>query len=98
MKVYAVVFDNGDKFGNCSYWVESIHASREGAERYIKNRKNEFDTNFSRIRQLCMIDDGELTEDEKMELGKLVNTLSKWKWGENAEIVEISSAVSLVFS
>ena len=88
MKVYAVVLDNGDRFGNYSYWIDSIHASREGAMQYIKNRKMEFDKNFSRISQLCMLDDSDLTEDEGMELGKLVNTLDKWKWGRNAEIVE----------
>lgn len=88
MKVYAVILDNGDRFESYSYWVDSIHATREGAEKYIKNRKMEFDNNLSRIEQFCMMDDRDLTKDEGMELGKLINTLDKWKWGNNAEIIE----------
>ena len=99
MKVYAVVCNNGEKwadvyFENYRHWTDSIHATRDGAERYIRERKERYEYIENRINELeeqrCANDDYTLPEKQMEELNKLCDeyAIGVSHWNCIAEIVE----------
>ena len=99
MKVYAVVCNNGEKwadvyFEDYRHWTDSIHATRDGAERYIRERKERYEYIENRINELeeqrCANDDYTLPEKQMEELNKLCDeyAIAVSHWDCIAEIVE----------
>ena len=95
MKVYAVVCNNGAEWAeDYIHWTESIHATRDGAERHIRERKERYEYIENRINELeeqrCANDDYTLPEKQMEELNKLYDevVIGGSDWDCIAGIVE----------
>ena len=93
MKVYAVVFNNGEECPeDYRDWTDSIHATRNGAERYIREHKERYEYIENRINELQVQqyanDDCTLPEKQMEELDKLYDEYRNSYWDCIAEIVE----------
>lgn len=95
MKVYVVVCNNGEEWPeDYRHWTDSIHATRDGAERYIREHKERYEYIENRINELAELEEqrfesgGELSEKQREELNKLYDEYSNSGWDCNAIIVE----------
>ena len=92
MKVYAVVCNNGEEWPeDYRHWTDSIHATRNGAERYIREHKERYEYIENRIHELedlSYVKGCTLSEKQMEELDKLYDEYQNLNWDCIAEIVE----------
>lgn len=95
MKVYAVICNNGAEWAeDYRHWTDSIHATRDGAERHIREHKERYEYIENRINELeeqrCANDDYTLPEKQMEELNKLYDeyAIGVSHWDCIADIVE----------
>ena len=92
MKVYAVVCNNGEEWPeDYSHWTDSIHATRDGAERHIREHKERYKYIENRIYELdeqrCA-NGYALPEEQMEEFDKLREEYRVSDWDCIADIVE----------
>lgn len=92
MKVYAVVCNNGAEWPeDYRHWTDSIHATRDGAERYIREHKERYEYIENRINELdnqrCA-NGYTLPEKQMEELDKLYDEYRDSHWDCIAKVVE----------
>ena len=95
MKVYVVVCNNGEEWPeDYRYWTDSIHKTRDGAERYIRECKERYKYVENRINELAELEEQsysngyKLSEKQMEELNELYNEYGNSDWSGNAYIVE----------
>ena len=92
MKVYAVICNNGEEWAeDYRHWTDSIHATRDGAERHIREHKERYEYIENRIHELedlSYVKGYTLSEKQMEELDKLYDEYRNLYWGCIAEIVE----------
>lgn len=93
MKVYAVICNNGaDWPEDYRHWTDSIHATRDVAERHIREHKERYEYIEHRINELeeqqCANDHYTLPEKQMEELNKLYDEYRDSDWDCIASIVE----------
>lgn len=92
MKVYVVHCNNGAEWPeDYRHWTDSIHVTRDGAERYIREHKERYEYIENRINELdeqICANGYALPEKQMEELDKLYDEYRNSHWDCIAEVVE----------
>lgn len=94
MKVYVVVCNNGKEWPEYyRHRTDSIHKTRDGAERRIRECKERYEYIENRINELAELEERsyangyKLSEEQIEELKKLYDEYENSDWSGNAYIV-----------